>query len=346
MKNNIEVKIIADSVNEVGGRITTFELTYPRIIHAELMTHRVFSRNAMSSRAVPIKEMVRLIRENGPAMPVRFGANQPGMQDKGAEHDGQVWFDWLEDADGEYRELYCSGREAWVKAADDACMWAERFDKAGYHKQVANRLLEPFQYMRTVLTTTEFNNFRWLRVDADADPTFELVAKMMDEAMQQSTPEWLKDGSGIWHTPYVDHVYGFGPEGDAYIFEGYCVLDENDRPVMLTEEEALRISASCCGQVSYRRLNSTKDKALDIYNRLVDGKKVHASPFEHQAKAMSHFNQLDRLSWYMAECDVNQESHTWERGVSHVDRHGNFWSGNFRGFIQHRQLIDHNAVYG
>lgn len=333
-KGNIEVQIIADSVGQRSGRITTFELTYPRIIHSEFMTHRLFSRNAMSSRAVPIKKMVELIRTNM-AMPVRFGSNQPGMQDKGTEHDGQVWYDWLE-VDGEFKELYCSGREAWAKAAENACSWAERFDNAGYHKQIANRLIEPFQMMKTVMTTTEMENFLWLRVDADADPTIEVLANLMKEALENSKPEWLQPGT--WHTPYVDHVYGFGPEGDAHIFEGYCVLDENNCPVMLTEEEALRISASCCGQVSYRRLNSTKDKALDIYTRLVAGKKVHASPFEHQGVEIEETvedceypeSQLLNAVWCPS---------SWQEGITHVDREGNFWSGNFKGYIQHRQLI-------
>ena len=342
-KGNMEVKIIADSVGQRSGRITTFELTYPRFVHSEFMTHRVFSRNAMSSRAVPIKRMVELVKEN-PAMPVRFGANQPGMQDKGVEHDGKVWHGWQEGATfGEYIELYCSGREAWKMAAQDACGWAMRFDKAGFHKQVANRLIEPFQMMKTVMTTTEMENFLWLRVDADADPTIEVLAALMREALENSEPEWLHPGT--WHTPYVDHVYGFGPEGEAHIFEGYCVLDEEDRPVMLTEEEALCISSSCCGQVSYRRLDSTKDKALDIYTRLVAGKKVHASPFEHQAREVEETvedceypeSQMLNAVWCPS---------SWEEGITHVDREGNFWSGNFRGYVQHRQLIPNNVKAG
>lgn len=331
-QGNIEVQIIADSVGQRSGRITTFELTYPRIIHSEFMTHRLFSRNAMSSRAVPIKKMVELIRTNM-AMPVRFGSNQPGMQDKGVEHDGMV------DVAGFCRKL--TGREAWAIAAKRACDMALSLEEAGYHKQIANRLIEPFQMMKTVMTTTEMENFLWLRVDADADPTIEVLANLMKQALENSDPEWLQPG--VWHTPYVDHVYGFGPEGDAHIFEGYCVLDENDRPVMLTEEEALRISASCCGQVSYRRLDSTKDKALDIYTRLVAGKKVHASPFEHQACEVEETvedydhpeGQLLNATWCPS---------SWEEGITHVDRDGNFWSGNFKGFIQHRQLIPGNVA--
>lgn len=329
-RGNIEVQIIADSVGQRSGRITTFELTYPRIIHSEFMTHRLFSRNAMSSRAVPIKKMVELM-QNNLAMPVRFGANQSGMQDKGFEHDGRVIMPEEFKAPGPVL-----GREAWQYAATVMGRVALAMDKAGYHKQIANRLIEPFQMMKTVMTTTEMENFLWLRVDADADPTIEVLANLMKEALDNSEPEWLQPG--VWHTPYVDHVYGFGPEGDAHIFEGYCVLDENDRPVMLTEEEALRISASCCGQVSYRRLDSTKDKALDIYTRLVAGKKVHASPFEHQAREIEE--TVEDCEYPEAEL-INAAwcPSSWEEGITHVDREGNFWSGNFKGFIQHRQLI-------
>lgn len=324
-RGNFEVKIIADSIGQRSGRITTFELTYPRFIHSEFMTHRVFSRNAMSSRAVPIKKMVELIRTNM-AMPVRFGSNQPGMQDKGTEHDALVTID---------RCNRVTGRQLWETAAARACEFAEALDEAGYHKQIANRLIEPFQMMKTVMTTTEMNNFLWLRVDADADPSIEVLAQMMKEALESSEPEWLQ--AGTWHTPYVDHVYGFGPEGDAHIFEGYCVLDENDRPVMLTEEEALRISASCCGQVSYRRLDSTKDKALDIYTRLVAGKKVHSSPFEQQAKEIEETFEDVEEGQEMVNVPWCPDS--WEKGVTHVDRDGNFWSANFKGWVQHRQLI-------
>lgn len=328
-QGNIEVQIIADSVGQRSGRITTFELTYPRIIHSEFMTHRLFSRNAMSSRAVPIKKMVELM-QNNLAMPVRFGANQPGMQDKGVEHHGLVTMPEEFKVPG---PVY--GRDAWQYAATIMGRVALALDEAKYHKQIANRLIEPFQMMKTVMTTTEMENFLWLRVDADADPTIEVLANLMKEALENSDPEWLPPG--VWHTPYVDHMYGFGPEGDAYIFEGYCVLDENDRPVPLTEEEALRISASCCGQVSYRRLDSTKDKALDIYTRLVAGKKVHASPFEHQAKEIDE--TWDDVDHGQQQVNVFWCIETWEEGITHVDREGNFWSGNFKGFIQHRQLI-------
>lgn len=338
-KSNIKVTVIADSISPAGQRITTFELEYPRIIHSELMTHRLFSRNAMSSRAVPIKKMVELIRTN-PAMPVRFGANQAGMQDKGVEHDGQVWYDWTETEDGLAHNLFCKGREAWMKAAENACEWAERFDKAGYHKQVANRLIEPFQMMKTVLTSTTFNNFWWLRLDADADPTFEHLTEVMKEAILDSTPEPLKPGE--WHTPYVHHAVTL--DGSFY---GYYVVNEEGFPVDLTEEEALAISASCCAQVSYRRLDETKEKALGIYERLVDGKKVHASPFEHQATPLSPYREIEN-SDFLTIGTVNNpaDPKSWQKGITHVDREGKFWSGNLCGFVQQRQLLKNNFVSG
>lgn len=341
MQDMISVKIVADSIADASAsRITTFELQYPRIIHSELMTHRLFSRNAMSSRAIPIEKMIEQVINN-PAMPVKFGKNQPGMRDAG-EHDEPVWIDW-DDRNGEYQEIYGTASDAWKAAAKDAAERARNFAKAGYHKQIANRLLEPFQRMKTVLTGTDFENFWWLRVDKDADPTIFALAEAMKNAFDNNTPEPLKPGQ--WHTPYVEHIYKFGDGEPDDDFDGYCVLDEKGSPVMLTLEEALAISASCCAQVSYRRLDNTKDKALDIYNKLLSGNKVHASPFEHVATPMKVYDPTTTIRGL--EDAVNHPSgFVWEKGVTHVDRKGRLWSGNYRGWIQFRQLLPNNYVEG
>lgn len=332
MSNLISVKIVADSISHSGIRIITFELEYPRIIHSELMTHRLLSRNAMSSRAIPIKKMIEQVQQN-PAMPVKFGKNQPGMQDAG-EHSAQL-------GDG------YSAEEWWKLAGLSAARFAAEFADAGYHKQIANRLLEPYQRMKTVVTATDWNNFFWLRVDPDADPTIYELAKAMKEASDNSIPDPLEPGQ--WHTPYVDHVYGFEDIDDkeCAVFEGYCVLDEENKPVMLTLEEALAISASCCAQVSYRVLNTSKEKALDIYEKLVSGNKVHASPFEHQATPMTEYREIEN-SDYLTIGHINfpRDPSSWEEGITHADRQGQLWSGNLRGWIQHRQVVPDNAISG
>ena len=323
MTEAVIARVVADSISPQGQRITTFELEYPRIIHSELMTHRLFSRNAMSSRAIPIKKMIAQVQQN-PAMPVKFGKNQPGMQDA-----------------GDHNELIDAGYEPatwWGLAGLSAARFAEGFADAGYHKQIANRLLEPFQRMKTVLTATDFENFWWLRVDKDADPTIFALAEAMKKAFDESEPEPLKVGE--WHTPYVDHVYINDDE-----FDGYCVLDEDNKPVMLTVEEAKAISASCCAQVSYRVLNNTKDKALDIYGKLLSGNKVHASPFEHQATPMENLSLKAIYDQYWVDSNT-EDFLCWEEGVTHLDKNGKFWSGNFCGWIQHRQLVPNNVVSG
>lgn len=320
---DISAKVIAHSHNGRGDEIVTFELEYPRIIHSELMTHRLFSRNAASSRAIPVKTLIEMVRQE-PAMPYRFGANQPGMQDKGVEHDGIVGAGY-------------TGREWWSLAALSAARFAEEMAEAGYHKQVVNRLLEPFQRMKTIVTATEYENFWWLRVDADADPTIEALAKAMHKEYEASEPELLQPGQ--WHTPYVEHFYeNIGLEGDdVWVFCGYYVEDENGEKVILDVEEAKAISSSCCAQVSYRRLNSTKDKALDIYGRLLSGQKVHASPFEHIGTPMPVVDSSTGE-------DVFATLNRYE-GYTHVDKHGKFWSGNFKGWVQYRQLLPNHTKW-
>ena len=335
MTEAVIARVVADSISPQGQRITTFELEYPRIIHSELMTHRLFSRNAMSSRAIPIKKMIEQVRDN-PAMPVKFGKNQPGMQDAG-DHVSPIT-ERVVDMDGTVKNVYHTPQDWYAKAGFLAAHFASGFADAGYHKQIANRLLEPFQRMKTVLTATDFENFWWLRVDKDADPTIFALAETMKKAFDESEPEMLYPG--MWHTPYVDHVYVNDDE-----FDGYCVLDEDNKPVMLTVEEAKAISASCCAQVSYRVLNNTKDKALDIYGKLLSGNKVHASPFEHQATPMEKVNLKDIYDQYWVDSNT-EDFLCWEDGVTHLDKNGQLWSGNFCGWIQHRQLVPNNVVSG
>lgn len=318
-KGGINANLVAYSISPEGKKIATFELTYHRYIHGEFMTHRLFSRNAMSSRAVPVNKMLEIIRE-APAMPIHWGKNQPGMQAK-EEHDETITTEITSSGD----EVLANRNDAWREASQSASAYAKAFSDAGYHKQIVNRLVEPFQMMKTVMTATELDNFFWLRLDADAQPEIFELARCMKQCLDKSEPEILYPGQ--WHTPYVnhyqmkDHTLGYG-------------LEENgDEPKMLSLEEALAISSSCCAQVSYRNLDNTYEKAMAIYGRLLNGAKVHASPFEHQA---SPIEELDRFLDSYTHCDF------WPKGVTHMDRDGNFWSGNFKSWIQHRQLLDHH----
>jgi len=337
-KGCISAKIIADSCSSSSpSRLTTFEITYPRFIHSEFLTHRLFSRNAASSRAIPVKAMLEQVRSN-PAMPIHWGANQPGMQAKD-EGNNAVYLKevlaWEAQPDADLFEvvdLSYSREDAWFVAAESVADIAESFSKAGYHKQIVNRLLEPFQIMKTVVTATEFDNFFYLRCHADAQPEIKELAECMYQALQQSAAEVLHPGE--WHTPYVSfdvisrvHFIDLGPEKDQK---------------WITIEEALKISASCCAQVSYRKSDDSLEKALLVYDRLVESKPVHASPFEHQGTPMDYDVGTQDGCWNL---ENEYSGHPTMRAVTHCDRGGNLWSGNFKSWIQYRQMIKDNVCW-
>jgi hypothetical protein len=307
----ISAKILAYSRDHKGRYIVSWELEYPRFIHGEFMTHRLFSRNAASSRAIPVKSMIAAVLAD-PAKPIHWGKNQPGMQ-----------------ADEELDELTKLGvMQDWENASKHAAFYADSMDNKGAHKQIVNRLLEPFQTMKTVMTATCLDNFFWLRNHKDAQPEIRELARLMWEALQGQEPRLLHPG--WWHVPYFHDGY-------------WCpfMMDEDCYDDPHTLKEALAISSSCCAQVSYRRLDDTLEKAQMIFQRLVDSKPVHASPFEHQATPM-----LDPQVGNMCpSVNLSGFPYSWEKGITHVDRNGEFWSGNFIGFIQHRQLLDDHTCW-
>ena len=306
----IKATIIADSVSAYSGqRITTFELEYPRFIHAELMTHRVFSRNSASSRAVPIDKMIELVQTNT-AEPIHWGSNKSGMQA------------------GDEIVNTTSAINVWIDARNDAIKHAKRLQALGLHKQIVNRVLEPFQIIKVLVTATSFDNFFNLRCHKDAQPEIKHLADLMYEAMQNSDYEVLHTGE--WHTPYVHHesndddgelsyfVYDTDPEG--YQFAQY-----------LSTEDAIKVSCSCAAQVSYRKNDTSIEKAINIYDKLVNSSPVHASAFEHCATPIDPS---------FATFPDTQ----WEKGITHQTADYKFSSGNFTNWIQHRQLIpDHDC---
>jgi hypothetical protein len=240
----ITTKVIADSIGTNGKRITTLQLSYHRYIHSEFMTHRMFSRNASSSRAIPTAKLIEQVRNN-PVMPVFWGKNQAGMQAR-----EELTGDELAEAKGE-----------WCLAAISAADHAEYMAELGCHKQIVNRILEPFLPINVIVTATEWDNFFELRDHQDAQPEIQELARCMKVAMQESEPEF-----NGWHLPYI----------------------ENDK-IDCTKYEfdyLAKISASRCARVSYLKhdgTQSTIEEDLTLFDKLVNSKPAHASPVEHQA---------------------------------------------------------------
>lgn len=270
----ITAKIIADSVSPFGPRITTMQLRYPRFIHAEFMTHRAFSRNASSSRAIPVARLIQDVLDD-PAMPIHWGKNQPGMQAR-EEHSRLVGsYDF---PDGQAVFVEVSPQSAWVNARDSAIAAARGFAEAGYHKQITNRLLEPFAHINVVCTATDWDNFFALRDHSDAQPEIQALAQAMRKAMLASRPAQV----GL-HLPYVS-------DGDfVHIRSKFDCANEI----------ACQVSAARCARVSYLTHDGKEPVIADdlaLYEKLAGGVPFHASPLEHQART-AHGRHANLVGW-------------------------------------------------
>lgn len=315
----IEAKVIADSIGPKSPRITTLQLRYPRFIHSEFMTHRVFSRNASSSRAIPVETQIKMIREDT-AMPSHWGKNQSGMQAEEEENISPVRMNTFMretaesiefDPDYKRREMYLTREHAWLEARDRAIEIAEGFVKAGYHKQIVNRILEPFSHISVVVTATDFDNFFWLRRHKDAQPEIKILADAMYAAMEQSTPRQLNYGE--WHLPYITDEELNGVE---FVDLGNGNVGETP---FFTPNELIMMSVARCARVSYLTHDGVKPdykKDIALYERLVGSSPLHASPAEHQATP-DH---------------VVKSAHVlmWQSGHLH---------GNLTGYKQYRKML-------
>lgn len=249
----ITAKIVADSVSQAGVRIVTFELTYPRFIHAELMTHRVFSRNSASSRAIPIKKMMQAVYDS-PAEPLHWGANQKGMQAR-AQLTGFRRF--------LARFLWSTHR--WYSLCH---VWL--LEKVGLHKQISNRLLEAHSHIKVLVTSTLWENFFQLRAHPDAQPEMHELAQVMIDAAHCSIPDELKEDE--WHLPYI----GAADRQDKFVLEQG--IDSITKLKL--------ISAARCARISYTTIDHNYASVPQDYKlgyQLVNQYPLHASPLEHQA---------------------------------------------------------------
>lgn len=350
------VKIVADSLSPQGKRIVSIELVYPRIIHAEVMTHRVFSRNAASSRAIPSAKLIQSVKDD-PFIPIAFQKKHSGMQ--GTEY--------LTGEDAEY------AAERWLKASRAAIEQVQLLTTFhGITKQLANRILEPFQYYKVLVTSTEWENFFELRCPkyefndqfykswkdlgvasgrgsddeyldsastierltinrSQADIHISELAEKIWDAMNESKPEQLE--AGQWHIPYGNNIESF----DLLPYLDYTGFDIN-RP--LSSEIQLikvKIATARAARVSYTVLDSgaisgNYNSDIQLHDRLLESK--HMSPFEHCARAMS---------------DEEYYSHASGLGYNRFDEEANCiyfeesnmgWCRNFRGFIQYRSIAE------
>lgn len=291
--------VLQSECSVTGTRITTMVLEYPRAIHAQLLTHRVFSKNSSSSRAVPAKRAIEQVRKD-PANYL-WTENQKGMQGSPISDVRKL------DAISKLFNLALESQIKLVEVLTDP-------NGLNVHKQNACRLLEPFQNIRVCLTSTEWENWDWLRIDPDAQGEIADLANAMAEVREKMGYHLLKQKE--WHLPFTYRTWGENDE--------ICYFTMNGQP--LTLEQAINVSMSCAAQTSYRRLDDTLEKAEDMYDKLFSGKKVHASPSEHQATPIGKVAPLDG-------------PHNWPHGVTALDREADLWSGNFRHWIQNRQLI-------
>lgn len=263
---SIKAEIVCDSLAPSGIRLTTFVLTYPRFIHSEFLTHRMISRNASSSRAIPVKKQIQMVVDN-PAIPLAFTKNRAGMQ--GGEA-----------LDGESHE---AAVKTWLEARDRAVENAQKLADMEVHKQYANRILEPWAHITVVATATDWDNFFALRCHEMAQPEIHALADLMYMEYNARYPQSLKEGD--WHLPFTINLFDF-----------------------YSTEEAIKASVARCARVSYlnHEGNSpTKEEDLKLYDRLLGSIPIHASPAEHQAKALA----------------INERS------------------GNFCGWVQYRKTL-------
>lgn len=247
------VKLLCDSVTQGGFRLTTFEVTMPRIVLAEFNTHRVFSRNSASSRAIPVEKMIARVLED-PYVPSSWGQNQKGMQA------------------GEEVSPYdaVKARDAWLRARDSAVRHANELLDIGIHKQTTNRLLEPFLWHTVIVSATEWSNFENLRDNPAAHPDIQTPARMIREARAKSSPELKLPGE--WHLPFITPEDGVALE---------LMLEDP------AEDVLSRVSSARCARVSYLTHEGKRDLTEDLalYDRLVTP--GHLSPLEHAARPMT-----------------------------------------------------------
>lgn len=263
--------VMSDSYSrDNNSRLTTLEITFPRFILAELNTHRVFSRNSSSSRAIPTWRLLEEVRDN-PFIPEVFGAYQSGMvsgeplSDEKSRIARSHWLSARNDAVRHAMSLVY-GSDVFFDSFMEGASLSE-YDTVGAHKEIVNRLLEPFMWQTAIVSSTQWDNFFTLRCASNAQPQIRIIAEMMRTALNESTP--IDKEQGHWHIPFVTR--------------------EECEDMETTD--ILMLSAGRCARISYLNHHRDRDASRDISlarRLLKDG---HMSPFEHQALPLQPHEQ-------------------------------------------------------
>lgn len=238
-------RILADSQHPLAAsRLVTMELKYPRLIHAEMLRHRMFSRNASSSRAIPAEKMLASVFDD-PFIPIAWGLNQKGMV-AGAEHsDPEACKNW------------------WYECRKTNLALARSGIELGLHKQIVNRILEPYTWITEIVTGVDhaWENFFKLRCAPDAEPHIQKIAYMARDLIDSRSELRRIVKHGEYHLPL------FGFPGDESI-------DPSEAPM---------VSVARCARTSYLTHDGKRDIDADLtlFERLKTG--GHWSPFEHVA---------------------------------------------------------------
>ena len=253
-----QAEVLLDSIGPSGQRLTTFVLRFPRFVLSEFNTHRMFSRNASSSRAIPTAKLMQQLRED-PVLPVEWGRNQSGMQAR-------------EVLAGDAARAAEAG---WLQARDAALVHAEALRATGVHKQIVNRVLEPWMWTSVVVSATTYENFFALRCHADAQPEIKRLADLMRAAYGTSRP--APRAAGEWHLPFVG-------------------ADDVSLPI----EEQRQVAVARCARVSYLTHGGSRDVDADkqLHQRLLDA--GHWSPFEHVAMAAADATRYNNFTGWQA----------------------------------------------
>ena len=270
--------LIAQSVPDLADEseihpLSTVLVTYPRFVHAELMTHRTFSRNASSSRAIPVMRMLKSIWSQ-PATPIHWGRNESGMQ---ANEELTGWRLW-------------AAKRIWSMAMRSAIFFSYLMHKVGGHKQIVNRIAEPWQTIKVLITATDWDNFFELRIHEDAQPEIRELALLIQCAISSGNgtiQRKLKPGE--WHTPFVDGTP-----------EELCM------PI----EDILKVSVARCARGSYTGFEGEHlpfEKEAALHYKLVGADPIHASPTEHPAQCLPKpVRSRNFVGWYQYRSVVEE----------------------------------------